>query len=127
MEHTRRTIHFYELQLIPASSSAVEILFYDVFRNIIDLNQNKARERFIVGAGYLSCTREVYFRTHQNVLFGKLLRIRMDSFPELMNVVEDVVKDIEKEENDGVVETTHFMINFTGAAIVIAISDYAEI
>lgn len=44
----------------------------------------------------------------------------MDSFPELMDVAEDIVKDIVKGEDDGVVESTHFMIKYTKKSVTIA-------
>lgn len=120
MEYTKRTIHYYELELSPFPAKTVDILIYEIFRHIIELNTHKARERFIKGPGYLSCTREVLFRTNENIIQGKLLRIRMDSFPELIDVAEDIVKDIVKGEDDGVVESTHFMIKYTKKAVTIA-------
>ena len=44
---------------------------------------------------------------------GKFRYVKMDVFPEILNIVEDTTRDIEATDMEGIVETTHFMIDLT--------------
>ena len=43
---------------------------------------------------------------------GKVLHIRKDAFPELMDITDDKIRDVEATKNEGIVEKTHFILSY---------------
>ena len=52
---------------------------------------------------------------------GKIRAIRTDLFPELFNLIKDEARDLDAGEDDGIVETTHFCIDFSKKSLRLAL------
>lgn len=44
----------------------------------------------------------------------------MDSFPELMNTSDDKIRDIEADDDEGIIETAHFILSYIDDSIVLS-------
>lgn len=64
---------------------------------------------------------DVIFNSRTKKIIGKLRYIRMDVFPELIDLDTDETEDIDSLENQGIVETTHFVIDYSKPIKKIAI------
>jgi hypothetical protein len=51
---------------------------------------------------------------------GKVLHIRKDAFPELMDITDDKIRDVEATKNEGIVEKTHFILSYKNDEMTIA-------
>ncbi|MGB1206242.1 MAG: hypothetical protein ACPG5B_11380 [Chitinophagales bacterium] len=117
---TTRTIHFYELEIIQKKD---EITFYGTIQEYINnnikeaikLNKNNRKERFCSGYGGKICLIDLEYLSNQPIIAGILLRIRMDVFPELMDTSNNEIKDIEAKDSEGVIEKTHFLLDYSSS------------
>ncbi len=75
-------------------------------KNQIEQNE---QDRYLQLLDGLCCMRDI--QNDNQVITGKILRIRMDLFPEILNTTENTLRDIEAGEDDGIVETVHFTLN----------------
>ena len=126
MDYAPRLIHFYDFTIPTTDLYSSEQAIKEVFQLLIRLNEEKSQDRFLKGFGFSTCTRNILFRTSQKIIEGKLLRVRTDVFPELINTVDDVIRDIEASEDDGIVEVTHFLINYTKPSSIIIAFEFNQ-
>lgn len=111
-----RRVHFYELQAITQEeysiSTRYDTTFQELLSKIVVLVKKKDPSRYQPMGDRLFFINEIIFQPHQGkrIIKGKLLSVRKDFFPELMNTDDDTMRDIEAAEVEGIVETTHFVI-----------------
>lgn len=112
MKKVKRTIHFYEL--FSKNDSNVEKVLKLIFDKIIELNDKNSSTKFYSfgSENTAICTRNITHNCNNKQILGKILKVRKDMFPELFNTRSDTIKDIEAGEDEGIVEATHFLIDY---------------
>ncbi len=104
---TKRSIHYFKL-FPAAKNSASNKSLVTAFEQIHDLSISKSEDRFVSLDDKFLYITNLEIKDH--IVSGRILDIRKDIFPQLINTDDDKIRDIEAHENEGVIETTHFVI-----------------
>jgi hypothetical protein len=123
MKKVSRTIHYYHLPVEPRPDDFVthNDLFMRALTKCIQLTNARSDARFVKSADGSSITiREVTWDTVSRRFKGKMSAVRGE-FPELLDKGRDVVRDIDANEDEGVVEVSHFMLDLNGQYPTIAL------
>jgi hypothetical protein len=110
-----RTVNFYELNFDFLGTNS----FSDFFEIITKLAKSRAKIRY-----QRFGDKFVFIQGIQNenqFLVAKMRCVRKDLLPELMNTNTDETKGIEAKEEEGVVETTHFIIDYRKQKTILAL------
>lgn len=111
IEYVDRKINYFEIKPILSEGKLLSE-FNSVFKIIKQLQDTKHRNRFFEHGAKMLYMTDIKFMPEYKHIRGKLLNIRMDVFPELMNTVNDVIRDIEAAESEGIVESSHFILSY---------------
>ena len=111
----KRVIHFYELEFEFHKDFHADDgdQFRELFRIIIDLAKTRAKIRYQSFGEKSVFIQEVRIQPENRIILGKLRCIRTDLLPELMNTRTDEARGIEADPEEGLLETTHFIIDFS--------------
>jgi len=107
----KRTINYFELKFKTESKSS-SLNFIDLFSRINSLSKGMSHERFITNNEKQLYLTGIEIDTSSQLISGKLLNIRMENFPELMNMKDDAIRDIDADDEEGIIETSHFLLSF---------------
>src|SRR5690554_7387425 len=110
LKTVKRTINYFEITIDLNEDKDLND-FIEVFTKIRNLSVNKSPERFVKNNDKQLYLNGISIDEKLERVSGKLLNIRMENFPELMNTIDDVVRDIEAEEAEGIIETSHFILS----------------
>ncbi|WP_158827681.1 hypothetical protein [Mucilaginibacter lacusdianchii] len=115
-----RIINYFELQINyqPSKSYQDILLLFSFLKKQTD---SRSKDRFVVNSNKITYLHEVKFDAPNKQISGKLLFIRTDVFPELMNTDDDKIRDIEAAENEGIIETTHFILSYNENTIFVSL------
>ena len=122
-ERVKRTIHFYDLNLEyeddfdPADGDQ----FRELFSIIAKLVKSKSPIRYQILGEKAIFFQDVKFEPASKVIIGKIRCVRKDLLPEIMNTTTDEARGIEAEDDEGSVETTHFVIHHSESAQSLAL------
>lgn len=94
--------------------------FIDVFQEINRLSTTKDTDRFVSHNDKNLYITGLSFNENQKRISGKLLNIRMDSFPELMKTSDDKIRDIEADDDEGIIETSHFILSYLNEKLILS-------
>ncbi len=94
--------------------------FINVFQEINRLSTTKDADRFVSNNDKNLYITGLSFNENQKRISGKLLNIRMDSFPELMKTSDDKIRDIEADDDEGIIETSHFILSYLNEKLVLS-------
>lgn len=94
--------------------------FIDVFQEINRLSTTKDTDRFVSNNDKNLYITGLSFNENQKRISGKLLNIRMDSFPELMKTSDDKIRDIEADDDEGIIETSHFILSYLNEKLILS-------
>lgn len=114
-EKVRRLVHYYELNFtfrddfLPADGDQ----FRELFSIVITLAKGKAAIRYQTFGDKAIFIQDVKINPTEKQVIGKLRCIRKDILPEIMNTVTDEARGIDAKEEEGLLETTHFIIDFS--------------
>ncbi|WP_396158750.1 hypothetical protein [Flavobacterium sp.] len=109
-EKKDRIINYFDIAPKYLASSTETII--DLFTKINQLKIDKDPARFEqYGDKYIYITDIVINKTTKQI-DGKVLHIRKDAFPELMDISDDKIRDVEATKNEGIVEKTHFILSY---------------
>lgn len=111
-----RLIHFYELEFNfnPLFRTVDERPFRELFAFIVKMAKDKHANRYLPLFDKIVFIHEIQVKPEEKMIYGKLLCIRKDVFPEIISTITDVSKGIEAAEDEGIVETTHFAVYDNG-------------
>lgn len=115
MKSIKRTIYYYELlfhfneEFKPFDGDK----YAELFTEIMHVVKNRLKHRYQVYGERIVMMQSISFDRNAKMLYGKLRCVRKDILPELMNTETDEAKGIEVAENEGLVETTHFLIDYS--------------
>lgn len=115
IEKIKRTIHFYYLDFEFTEEFEPEDgdQFREIFRIIIALAKTRANIRYQEFGEKSIFIQNVKVEPVNKVIIGKLRCVRKDILPEIMNTKTDEARGIEAKEEEGLVETTHFVIDYS--------------
>src|SRR5690606_3869806 len=107
-----RIIYYYDLDFVFQDEilDGVKDPVENLINTIRDIVKSKAKIRYQhFGEKYIYVHDLLYRQTH-HLYTGKIRCVRQDLLPEIMNTKTDVIKGIEAAEEEGIVETTHFIL-----------------
>lgn len=115
IEKIKRTIHFYDLQFTFLDDFKPEDgdQFREVFKIIISLAKTRANIRYQEFGEKSIFIQDIKLDPLEKIITGKLRCIRKDILPELMNTTTDEARGIDAKDEEGLVETTHFVIDYS--------------
>jgi hypothetical protein len=114
-----RIINFYHFSI--NDGSLIDFVSKCLILNKLMIEEkNDSRYLKSVDGGYLymSILNQNYSESVD--LQGRIMKIRMDDFPQIMHTLDDKVREIEIDELEGVVETSHFVIDKREDKLLIA-------
>lgn len=104
--YIKRDINYYQLNFIFTEKNDLKIFFETITRlatTRAKIRYQRFGDKFIFIQG---------FKNQDGIINAKVRCIRLDLFPEIINMVTDDIKEIEGGEFDGIVETTHILIDY---------------
>jgi hypothetical protein len=123
-ETIKRTIHYYEFEIKFQEDFIAEDgnQFREFFSQIAKLGETKDAMRYQqVGERKIFIQGVRFSIDGSKTIEGMLRCVRADLLPEIMNTIDDSTKGLEILENEGIVETTHFIIDYANEVKKIAI------
>lgn len=113
IDKIKRLIHYYDLDFTFNEEFSPEDgdKFREIFRIIIALGKSRAAIRYQDFGEKSIFIQDVKADPNDKVITGKLRCVRKDILPEIMNTLTDEARGIEAKEEEGLVETTHFIID----------------
>lgn len=119
IKKVNRTINYFNI--VPLFNDGQKLSdFIDLFSEINSLSNTKDKDRFVVNREKRLYITSLSFNENQKRISGKILNIRMDSFPELMNTSDDKIRDIEADDDEGIIETAHFILSYLNDSLVLS-------
>ena len=115
MKSIKRTLYYYELKLHyyddfnPDDGDKVAELFTQVMHVV----KKRLKNRYQVYGERIVMMQAIAFDRPSKSLSGKLRCVRKDVLPEMMNTDTDVAKGLDAADNEGLVETTHFHLDYS--------------
>lgn len=119
-EFVLRKINYFEIRPTFFEGKANQDLI-SIFYDIKEQYSTKNRNRFFLLGDKMLYIASLSFLSDRQCITGKLLNIRMDLFPELMDTSNDVIRDIDAAESEGIVETSHFILSYKNEEILLAL------
>lgn len=115
IENIKTKIYYYELNFDFKSGESLST-FFDALTN---LSATRARIRYqYFGERYIFIQG---VNNEENIIKGKLRSIRDDIFPQIINMTSDEVTDLEDRGSDGIMDTSHFIIDFRRNSTILAL------
>lgn len=115
IEITKTKVYYYELKFGFKSGENLST-FFDALTNLSVTRANIRYQYF--GDRY------IYIQgvnNENNIIQGKLRSIRNDIFPQLIDMSSDEVTDLADRGNDGIMDTSHFIIDFRRQTTILAL------
>ena len=110
--HCGRTVHYYDITFSFKDDSLPQEHFVELFRQIIKMSQDRAENRYFRSVDKRLFIQGINFVPSEKQIHGKLRAVRLDVSPEILNMATDEARDIDMAEEEGIVETTHFVIDY---------------
>jgi len=112
---TTRKIYFYKLEINyqPSLQPSDGDCFREFYSLITKLAQTKDPLRYQIIGEKILFIQDIKFVPNERKIKGKLRCVRKDILPEIINMKNDITKGIEVEDEEGIVETTHFVIDYS--------------
>ncbi|MBS1510693.1 MAG: hypothetical protein JST86_07635 [Bacteroidetes bacterium] len=120
----KRKVYFFDIiiDFLPDFNPAEnEDKFIGFFSIIAKMARDKDNRRYQPVLDAKVFMKDVIFIPQEKKITGKMLYVKTDVFPELIDMSTDITEDIKALENQGVVETTHFIIDYSRKLKKIAI------
>ncbi|WGQ14748.1 hypothetical protein [Sphingobacterium faecium] len=110
-----KTIHYYDLDFNFLNTFRANDgdLFREFFQIIVSLSKTKAPIRYQLFGEKSIFIQDIKFLPHTKQISGKLRCIRTDVLPEIMNTKTDEARGIDALDEEGLVETTHFILDYS--------------
>lgn len=115
IEKIKRTIHYYDLNFdyYDEFKASDGDKFRELFQLIYTLAKSRANIRYQNFGEKAIFIQDVKIEPVNKVITGKLRCIRKDILPEIMNTITDEAHGIDAKDEEGLVETTHFIIDYS--------------
>lgn len=110
--HADRTIHYYDITFSFNDDSLPFEHFITLFRQIIAMSESRDDSRYFRSGDKRLFIQDIHFVPGEKQIQGKLRAVRLDVAPEILNMRTDTARDIDMAEEEGIVETTHFVLDY---------------
>jgi hypothetical protein len=110
--HANRVIHFYDINFGFNDDSLPHAHFVELFKQVIEMSKKRDESRYVRSGDKRLFIQDIKFVPNIEQVQGKLRAVRLDVTPEILNMRTDTARDIEMAEEEGIVETTHFVISY---------------
>nr|WP_121272488.1 hypothetical protein [Pedobacter schmidteae] len=109
-----KIIYYYQLEInFEKGFSANDgNLFRELFHRLLLLVQAKDPSRYVTSLNKTLFINDIDFDPSRKFIYGKI-RLIKDEFPELIHTGTDQTREIEAAEEEGIVETSHFVIDYS--------------
>lgn len=104
--YIKRDVNYYQLDFSFIDENNLKIFFDSITRLAVTrakIRYQRFGDKFIFVQG---------LKNQEGIINAKVRCIRLDLFPEIINMITDDIKEIEGGEFDGIVETTHILIDY---------------
>ncbi len=111
----KRYINYYELDFSFINETNISSFFTKVTRLAVTrakIRYQRFGDKYIFIQGITN---------DKGVITAKVRCVRLDLFPELINMNTDIVTEIDGDDYDGIVETTHIIIDYRKPKTIIAV------
>jgi hypothetical protein len=123
IQRVERILYYYQLNIkyldVIIDSSDLPIM--EIFNGLNKMLINKDKRRYQYYGEKAIFINDFTHVKSEKTIQGKLRCVRKDLLPELINTDTDETRDIEVDDKDGIVETTHFVISYMKKKPVIVI------
>ena len=128
LEITTRKIYFYELKIDYLENfQPIDVdQFREFFSKITKLATKKDPSRYKKIGDKILFIQDIKFVAEEKKIKGKLRCIRQDILPEIIDMESDNTKGIEVEDQEGIVETSHFVIDYSKKTTKIVALEYNQ-
>jgi hypothetical protein len=121
IKKTSRTINYFDIEYVLNDDKTLND-YFSIFDIINDRNNKKDKSRiFTNGAKKLNIFVSDESSIDKKVIIGRIVDIRMDSFPELIKTSDDKIRDIEADDDEGILESTHFILSMKGEKLILSL------
>ena len=112
-EMTRRSLYYYELDFSAYKNfEGVEHNYLQCLQHVNKLVSDKNKSRYLKRENDTLFFGQLDFIPDKKYIKGKLFKVRNDIFPQLINMTNEDISDLIIDEEQGVLETTHFLIDY---------------
>lgn len=113
-DYIKRWLYFYELKFDYATNNATELEnFMEFFEHISKTSNEDSVEKFKTLGDKNVYLRSVIIDRTNNKVRGKIISIRTDALPEIGDRRTGKIRDVDVEEWEDVIETTHFVVDYS--------------
>lgn len=120
IKSTIRTINYFAVSPTFIGKQSIKE-FNSIFDIISDLNKKKDKKRFVKNGDKLLNLVVSKIDDTSKKIYGKVLNIRMDNFPEILKTTDDKIRDIEVDDDEGILETSHFILSYSKNKLILAL------
>lgn len=117
---TTRTINYFEIEYQLNDKKSIRD-YFSIFDLISERNQKKDKSRILKNGNKSLNLFVTNSDADKKMAFGKIVDIRMDAFPELIKTSDDKVRDIEVDEDEGILESSHFVLSVKGDRLILSL------
>lgn len=105
-------MHYYDITFSFKNDSLPHEHFVELFHQIIKMSEDRAENRYFKSVDKRLFIQGIRLVPAEKQVHGKLRAVRLDVSPEILNMATDEARDIDMAEDEGIVETTHFVIDY---------------
>lgn len=109
----RRNVNFFDLTVGDDPKKSEQHML-DLFRHIQQLSKTKVAGRFIKRGDKVLYIMNVEFLGTEKQLRGRLMLVRENALPELLNRETDVLRGVGADPKEDIVEASHFIVSYKG-------------
>ena len=110
---TRRSLYYYELTFNDfVKYEGVEHNYLECLRHVNKLVRDKDKSRYLTRENDTLFFGQLDFIPDKKYIKGRLFKVRNDIFPQLINMSSEDISDLVTDEEQGILETTHFLIDY---------------
>lgn len=110
IETTQRSLYYYDLIFNPYKQyEGVEHHYLTCLKAVNNLVNSKDKTRYLKRTNDTLFFGQLDFVPEKKYIQGKLYKVRNDVFPQLINMSNEDISDLMAEEEQGILETTHFI------------------
>lgn len=117
---TTRTINYFEIEYELNDNKSISD-YFSIFDIITDRNQKKDKSRIMKNGNKSLNLFVSNSDAAKKIAYGKIVDIRMDAFPELIKTSDDKVRDIEVDDDEGILESSHFVLSVKGDRLILSL------
>lgn len=125
-ESIKRLVHYYQLAFSFDTDKNINDQIRKTFAEIVSLARAKDVKRYQTSNNKFLYINDISFVPADKYIKGKLLSVRTDLYPEIINMTNDEIRDIEAADGEGIVHTTHFIVYYGAKKTYLALEFNAE-